>query len=96
MRSKTALALLLLCACWLSACQPKRDPNVLILVVDALRPDHMGCYGYPLPTSPTMDALARRGVLFTDASSLSSYTRAAVPSIFASIHPGAHGVLTQG
>ena len=94
MGSKTGLALLLLCV--LSGCQPKRDPNVLILVVDALRPDHMGCYGYPLPTSPTMDALARRGVLFTDASSLASYTRAAVPSIFASVHPGAHGVLAQG
>lgn len=96
MRSKTTLALLLLCASCLAGCQPKRDPNVLILVVDALRPDHMGCYGYPLPTSPTMDALARRGVLFTDANSLASYTRAAVPSIFASVHPGAHGVLTQG
>lgn len=96
MRSKTGLALLLACAVWLSGCQPKRDPNVLILVIDALRPDHMGCYGYALPTSPAMDALARRGVLFADATSPSSYTRAAVPSIFASVHPGAHGVLNQG
>ncbi|MFL6203564.1 MAG: sulfatase [Thermoanaerobaculia bacterium] len=100
MRSKTGLALLLACACclaaWLSGCQPKRDPNVLILVVDALRPDHLGCYGYALPTSPAIDALARRGVLFADATSASSYTRAAVPSIFASVHPGAHGVLNQG
>lgn len=94
MRSKRAL--LLVCVLWSSGCQPKRDPNVLVLVVDALRPDHMGCYGYPLPTTPAMDALARRGVLFADATSLSSYTRAAVPSIFASVHPGAHGVLNQG
>jgi choline-sulfatase len=96
MGSKTGLALLLACATWISGCQPKRDPNVLILVIDALRPDHLGCYGYALATSPTIDGLARRGVLFTDANSLSSYTRAAVPSIFASVHPGAHGVLTQG
>ncbi|MEA2563509.1 MAG: hypothetical protein QOH06_5013 [Acidobacteriota bacterium] len=94
MGSKIGLALL--CTFWLSGCQPKRDPNVLILVIDALRPDHLGCYGYELPTSPTIDALARRGVLFTNAASLSSYTRAAVPSIFTSVHPGAHGVLTQG
>ena len=94
MRLKTAL--LLACVLCFFGCQPKRDPNVLILVVDALRPDHMGCYGYPLPTSPAMDGLARRGVLFADATSLSSYTRAAVPSIFASVHPGAHGVLNQG
>lgn len=90
------LALLLACAIWLSGCHSKRDPNVLILVIDALRPDHLGCYGYALATSPTIDGLARRGVLFTDATSLSSYTRASVPSIFASVHPGAHGVLTQG
>lgn len=100
MGSKAGRFLFLACAVWLSAllsgCQPKRDPNVLILVIDALRPDHLGCYGYELDTSPTIDALARRGVLFTDANSLSSYTRAAVPSIFASVHPGAHGVLSQG
>jgi arylsulfatase len=65
-------------------------------VIDALRPDHLGCYGYALDTSPAIDALARRGVLFADATSLSSYTRAAVPSILASVHPGAHGVLSQG
>jgi arylsulfatase len=96
MRAKTVLALLLACVGWLSGCQPKRDPNVLVLVIDALRPDHLGCYGYELPTSPAIDALARRGVLFADATSASSYTRAAVPSIFTSVHPGAHGVLNQG
>jgi arylsulfatase A-like enzyme len=100
MGSKSGRILLLACiVClsgWLSGCQPKRDPNVLILVIDALRPDHLGCYGYALDTSPAIDALARRGVLFADATSLSSYTRASVPSIFASIRPGAHGVLSQG
>jgi arylsulfatase A-like enzyme len=93
-RSKLALALLL--GCWLAGCQPKREPNVLILVIDALRPDHLGCYGYPLATSPVIDALAKRGVLFADATSPSSYTRAAVPSIFASVYPSAHGVFDQG
>jgi arylsulfatase A-like enzyme len=96
MNPKTGLTLLLLCAAWLSGCQPKRDPNVLILVIDALRPDHLGCYGSALDTSPTIDALAKRGVLFADATSPSSYTRAAVPSIFTSVLPGAHGVLSQG
>lgn len=90
------LLALLLCAAWFLGCGPKRDPNVLILVIDALRPDHLGCYGYGLDTSPAIDALAKRGVLFADATSASSYTRAAVPSIFASVHPGAHGVLSQG
>lgn len=89
-------ALLLICAVWSLGCQPKRDPNILILVIDALRPDHVGAYGYPLATTPTIDGLARKGVLFLDATSSSSYTRAAVPSIFASVHPAAHGVFSQG
>lgn len=89
-------ALLLICAAWSLGCQPKRDPNVLILVIDALRPDHVGAYGYPLATTPAIDGLARKGVLFLDATSSSSYTRAAVPSIFASVHPAAHGVFSQG
>src|SRR5688572_20885663 len=88
--------LLVACAAWPLGCQPQRDPNILILVIDALRPDHLGCYAYARPTSPALDALARRGVLFADATSPSSYTRAAVPSIFASVHPAAHGVFSQG
>jgi arylsulfatase len=84
------------CAAWLLGCPTKRDPSVLVLVIDALRPDHLGCYGYARPTSPTLDGLARRGVLFADATSPSTYTRAAVASIFASVHPAAHGVLSQG
>ena len=87
-------AALLLGGC--AAPEPAAPPNVLILVIDALRPDHLGCYGYGRPTSPAIDALARRGVLFADATSPASYTRAAVPSIFTSVHPGAHGVLSQG
>jgi len=98
MRPTTGLfpLVLLLCAVCLFGCQPKRDPNVLILLVDALRPDHLGCYGYPLPTSPTIDGLAKRGVLFADATSAATYTRAAVPSILASVYPGAHGIISQG
>jgi arylsulfatase len=88
--------LLVACTTWLLGCRPQRDPNVLIVVIDALRPDHLGCYGYARPTSPTLDALAQRGVLFADAASPSTYTRAAVPSIFASVHPAAHGVFSQG
>ncbi len=86
----------IVCFAWLAGCQAKRDPNVLILLVDAMRPDHLGCYGYARPTSPTIDGLAKRGVLFADATSPSSYTRASVPSILASVHPGAHGVFSQG
>ena len=75
--------------------EPK-DPNVLFLVIDALRPDHVGYLGYEKDTTPTLDELASRGITFTDNTSPSSYTRASVPSIFTAMFPSVHGVLTQG
>jgi arylsulfatase A-like enzyme len=41
--------------------------NVLLITIDTLRADHMGAYGYRRPTSPRLDALARRGVVFDQA-----------------------------
>jgi arylsulfatase len=70
-------------------------PNLLFFLVDALRPDHVGCYGYTRPTTPAIDKLAERGIVFTNNTSPSSYTRATVPSIFTSVYPFVHGVLTQ-
>ena len=42
--------------------------NVLLISIDTLRADHLGSYGYNRPTSPALDRLAARGVLFADAS----------------------------
>jgi len=47
-------------------------PNVLLVVIDTLRADHLGCYGYARPTSPTIDAFAAHGTLFANAYALSS------------------------
>jgi len=41
-------------------------PNVLLITIDTLRADHLGCYGYRLATSPNIDRLAKYGVLFSD------------------------------
>ncbi len=66
MRVARALSL----AAWLAclACAPARAPdarpNVLLVVVDTLRADHLGVYGSALGTSPTLDALAADGVVF--------------------------------
>jgi len=43
---------------------PRRRPNLLMLAVDSLRRDHLSCYGYHRRTSPHVDHLAERGVLF--------------------------------
>jgi len=49
--------------------------NVLLVTIDTLRADHLGAYGYTRATSPKIDALARRGVLFEQAYSYWPKTR---------------------
>lgn len=50
------------------------QPDVLVIVFDALRRDHLGAYGYPLPTTPFLDGLAERGVVFDNAYAQASQT----------------------
>ncbi len=77
------------------ACRaPSKAPrhNLLFIVIDALRPDHLGVFGYHRDTSPTIDALARRGANFTNARSAANLTRSSVPSLFTGVYPSVHGV----
>ena len=53
---------------------PAGSPNILVLVVDTLRADHLSGYGYSRPTSPNLDRVAQQGVLFENAFSASSWT----------------------
>lgn len=53
---------------------PTGSPNILVIVVDTLRADHLSGYGYSRPTSPNLDLVARHGVLFENAFSASSWT----------------------
>ena len=76
--------------CGLSATETPR-PNVLIYLMDALRPDHLGCYGYHRDTSPTIDQLAQEAVRFTDGIAQSSWTRPSVASLLTSTYPSFHG-----
>lgn len=82
----------------LASCGPPVEPAapapslVLMVVVDALRPDHLGCYGHSRPTSPKIDAFARDAVLFENAFATSSWTKPSVPSIFTGKLPSGHGV----
>ena len=62
-------------------------PNVVILLLDALRADHVGCYGYSVPTSPNIDGLAAQGIRFGNAMSQSSWTSPSVASLFTSLYP---------
>ena len=66
----------------------------MIVVIDTLRADRLPCYGYKRDTAPFICSLAERGVLFERAFSASSYTAPATASIFTSVYPSRHGVIT--
>ncbi len=68
-------------------------PNVFVYLIDTLRPDHLGSYGYDRPTSPHIDAFARDATLFRNAVAQTSWTRPAVASLFTGLNPPSHGVI---
>jgi arylsulfatase len=73
---------------------PAKPPHLVLVLVDTLRADHLGVYGYPRPTSPRLDALAPQSVVFERASSPSSWTRPAVASLLTSRLPSEHGAVS--
>jgi arylsulfatase A-like enzyme len=68
-------------------------PNVLVLLIDTLRADHLGTYGYERATSQTFDQLARTGVVFERAVTQAPWTKPAVASLFTSAYLRGHGVV---
>jgi len=96
------MVLPLLSACWAAPQvaraeadkQVKADkPNLLMVVVDTLRADRLGCYGYDRNTTPNIDSLAERGVQFQRCYSTSSWTLPAVASLLSGTYPGLHGAV---
>ena len=69
--------------------------NAILVTVDTLRPDHLGCYGYARATSPNLDRLARSGVLFRTVVSVSSWTLPSHASILTGLYPAEHGVVAD-
>ena len=72
--------------------QKARNRGVILISLDALRPDHLGCYGYSRPTSANIDALAQDSVLFEQAYATSNWTLPSHVSLFSSLFGAAHGV----
>ncbi|WP_442905050.1 sulfatase [Haloarcula sp. CGMCC 1.2071] len=62
-------------------------PNIILLSADALRADHLSCYGYHRETSPVLDEFAEESIRFTNAYSASSHTREAVPALLTGEYP---------
>ena len=67
--------------------------DVLLVSLDTLRADHLGCYGYDRPTSPQIDRFAGRSVLFTGTVSQSPWTRPSHRALFTGIYPVSRGGL---
>lgn len=93
LRCAAGLALAL-CAC--SGADAKRPPNLVLISIDSLRYDHVGCYGYPAPTSPTLDRLAREGVRFQNALSTTSWTLPSHAAMFTGLYDSTHGLVDNG
>ena len=82
-----------------SACAPAPDPrpNVLLIVVDTLRADHLGAYGYQKrETSPHIDELARSSLRFDRAYAAAAWTRPSIASILTGLSPLTHGANVAG
>ena len=71
-------------------------PNIVLIVMDTLRADRLSSYGYHRDTSPNIDALAARGLLYEEARSTSSWTWPSTASILTGLHPETHGVVSDG
>ncbi len=65
----------------------EEKPNTILITIDSLRPDHLGCYGYGRNTSPNIDRLAKEGVRFNQAISQVPMTPPSVLSFFTSTYP---------
>jgi len=68
-------------------------PNIVILGLDTLRVDHLGCYGYARQTSPNIDRLAQSSTLFHNCFSTSAWTAPAWGSLFTGMLPSQHSLL---
>ena len=65
-------------------------PNIVLIVMDATRPDHLSCYGYERNTSPYIDKIAKEGVVFKNVISPSTWTVPSHASIFTGLFPFEH------
>jgi len=79
----------------LGCSKPPSRPNVLLISVDTLRADHLGCYRYRRPTSAFIDSLAASGVLFESAFSPSPWTLPGHASMLTGVSPFRHGATQE-
>ena len=67
-------------------------PNILWIVMDTVRADHLSSYGYPLDTTPNIDKIASEGILYENAIAPAPWTVPSHASMFTGMFPSKHGV----
>ncbi|MGA1794781.1 MAG: sulfatase-like hydrolase/transferase [bacterium] len=80
----------------LATAAPPHPRNILLITIDTIRADHLGCYGYDSIKTPHIDALATNGVLFENAFSPVPLTLPSHTSILTGTYPAFHGVRNNG
>lgn len=67
-------------------------PNIILIILDTLRADHLSCYGYGRQTSPNLDSIAEHGFVYENFFSVAPWTVPSYASIFTGLYPSVHGV----
>ena len=65
----------------------REPPSIILISIDTLRPDHLGCYGYTRDTSPNLDAFARQAMVFDNCFAQAPTTRPSCGSFLSGFHP---------
>jgi len=69
-----------------------KDQNIIVLILDEVRPDHLSCYGYQKISTPAIDQIASEGARFTQCFSSADFTPIAMGSVITGKNPNKHGV----
>ena len=75
------------------AAPPAGAPNVVLIMVDTLRADHLSCYGSAAVKTPHIDTLAADGLRWVNTFSQASWTRPSVATILTGLYPSSHGAV---
>lgn len=76
-----------------NSCKKTKNCNIIVIVIDALRSDHLPFYGYKKNTAPFLSELSEKSIIFKNVFSTSSWTAPATASLFTSLYPFQHKVL---
>jgi arylsulfatase A-like enzyme len=69
--------------------------NVMVVLIDTLRADHLGAYGYTPPTSPNLDALAHDSTVFARTTAQAAWTKPSIASVMTGVFVHKHGVVSS-